>query len=67
MKNKVLLGSLITALLAFMLYSVNLKRVENTKLKIAGPKQEQVVKNKKVKKVPVSQKLPLLSTLITLK
>ncbi|MEB3363948.1 hypothetical protein SDC49_10055 [Lactobacillus sp. R2/2] len=50
MKNKVLLGSLITALLAFMLYSVNLKRVENTKLKIAGPKQEQVVKNKKVKR-----------------
>ena len=57
MKNKVLLGSLITALLAFMLYSVNLKRVENTKLKIAGPKQEQVVKNKKGKKGPSEPKV----------
>lgn len=49
MKNKVLLGSLITALIAFMLYSVNLKKVENSSLKIVGQGQEQVVKNKKGK------------------
>ena len=50
MKNKVLLGSLISALIAFMLYSANLKRVENSSLKIVGEKQEQVVKNKKGQK-----------------
>ena len=49
MKNKVLIGSLITALIAFMLYSVNLKKVENSSLKIVGQGQEQVVKNKKGK------------------
>ena len=49
MKNKVLIGSLITALIAFMLYSVNLKKVENSSLKIVGHGQEQVVKNKKGK------------------
>ena len=50
MKNKVLLGSLISALIAFMLYSANLKRVENSSLKIVGEKQEQVVRNKKGQK-----------------
>ena len=49
MKNKVLIGSLITALIAFMFYSVNLKKVENSSLKIVGQGQEQVVKNKKGK------------------
>lgn len=49
MKNKVLIGSLITALIAFMLYSVNLKKVENSSLKIVGQGQEQIVKNKKGK------------------
>ena len=49
MKNKILIGSLITALIAFMLYSVNLKKVENSSLKIVGQGQEQVVKNKKGK------------------
>lgn len=49
MKNKVLIGSLITALIAFMLYSVNLKKVENSSLKIVSQGQEQVVKNKKGK------------------
>ncbi|MBC6370756.1 serine hydrolase [Lactobacillus sp. ESL0261] len=49
MKNKVLIGSLITALIAFMLYSVNLKKVENSSLKIVGQGQEQIVKNKKEK------------------
>lgn len=49
MKNKVLIGSLITALIAFILYSVNLKKVENSSLKIVGQGQEQVVKNKKGK------------------
>ena len=49
MKNKILIGSLITALIAFMLYSVNLKKVENSSLKIVGQGQEQIVKNKKGK------------------
>ena len=49
MKNKVLIGSLVTALIAFMLYSVNLKKVENSSLKIVGQGQEQIVKNKKGK------------------
>lgn len=39
MKNKVLIGSLITTLLAFALYSVNLRRVENAHVEIVGQKQ----------------------------
>lgn len=38
MKNKVLIGSLITTLLAFMLYSVNIKRVENSQVQIVNQK-----------------------------
>lgn len=67
MKNKVLIGSLITALIAFILYSVNLKKVENSSLKIVGQGQEQVVKNKREKTPSVNQKLRLWSIQITLK
>ncbi|MEB3364123.1 hypothetical protein SDC49_11510 [Lactobacillus sp. R2/2] len=67
MKNKVLLGSLISALIAFMLYSANLKRVENSSLKIVGEKQEQVVRNKKDKSQFVNPKLLMLNILIILK
>lgn len=49
MKNKVLIGSLITTLLAFVLYSANLKRTENASLKIVGSKTHQVFNSSKNK------------------
>lgn len=51
MKNKVLIGSLITTLLAFILYSANLKRTENASLQIVGSKTHQVFSRAKNKKV----------------
>ena len=47
MKNKVIIGSLITTLLAFMLYSLNLRRVQNTSVEIVG--QSQSVKKERGK------------------
>lgn len=37
MKHKVLIGAIITTLVAFLLYTTNLKRVDNAKLKVVGP------------------------------
>lgn len=48
MKHKVLIGSIIVTLLAFILYTANLKRTENAQLKIVGPTISKVdQKNKK--------------------
>lgn len=47
MKNKVLIGSLITTLLAFMLYSFNLKRVQTADVKIVGQSEKQVTQKNK--------------------
>lgn len=55
MKHKVLVGAIITTLLAFLLYMVNLKRVENAKLTIVGPKTSKVAKNKKKTKEPIAK------------
>lgn len=53
MKHKVLIGAVITTLLAFLLYTTNLKRVENAKLKVTGPATSKVnKKNKKKSKEP---------------
>lgn len=52
MKNKILIGSLITSLCALVLYSTNVKRVENANLKIVDQNQNPVSQtdtNKKVK------------------
>ncbi|CAM3166854.1 beta-lactamase class A [Lactobacillus bombicola] len=40
MKNKVFVGSIITTLLAFMLYTVNLKQTKNADIKIIGQSQK---------------------------
>lgn len=57
MKHKVLIGSLIVTLFAFILYTSNLKRVENAQLKIVEPKNSKVVKGKKKTKEPKVKKL----------
>lgn len=49
MKNKILIGSLITTLLAFMLYSFNLKRVQNADVEIVGQSEKQVFQKRKSK------------------
>lgn len=52
MKNKILIGSLITSLCALVLYSTNVKRVENANLKIVDQNQNPISQtdtNKKVK------------------
>ncbi|WEV38941.1 serine hydrolase [Lactobacillus sp. ESL0680] len=50
MKNKIVVGSLIAALLSFMLYSANLKRVENTSVHIVSPQNKVVKKGAAAKK-----------------
>lgn len=53
MKHKVLVGAVITTLFAFLLYSSNMKRVENAKLQVVGPTVSKVnKKNKKKTKEP---------------
>lgn len=47
MKHKILIGSLIVTLFAFILYTSNIKRVENAQLKIVEPNNSKVAKNKK--------------------
>lgn len=47
MKHKVLIGAIITTLVAFLLYTTNLKRVDNAKLKVVGPTTSKVNKKKK--------------------
>ena len=57
MKHKILIGSLIVTLLAFILYISNIKRVENAQLKIVEPNNSKVAKNKKKTKEPKVKKL----------
>ena len=52
MKHKILIGSLIVTLFAFILYTSNIKRVENAQLKIVEPNNSKVAKNKKKTKEP---------------
>lgn len=52
MKHKVLVGAVITTLLAFLLYMANMKRVEDAKLTVVGPKTSKVAKKKKKAKEP---------------
>lgn len=52
MKHKILIGSLIVTLFAFILYTSNIKRVENAQLKIVEPNNSKVAKNKKKPKEP---------------
>lgn len=52
MKHKILVGSIISTLLAFILYTGNMRRVENAQLKIVGPTPSKVKKNKKKTKEP---------------
>lgn len=52
MKHKILIGSLIVTLFAFILYISNIKRVENAQLKIVEPNNSKVAKNKKKTKEP---------------
>lgn len=54
MKHKILIGSLIVTLFAFILYTSNIKRVENAQLKIVEPNNSKVAKNKRR---PRSQRL----------
>ena len=53
MKHKVLIGAIITTLVAFLLYTTNLKRVDNAKLKVVGPTTSKVNKKKKAKEPKV--------------
>ncbi len=57
MKHKILIGSLIVTLFAFILYTSNIKRVENAQLKIVEPNNRKVAKNKKKTKEPKVKKL----------
>lgn len=57
MKHKILIGSLIVTLFAFILYISNIKRVENAQLKIVEPNNSKVAKNKKKTKEPKVKKL----------
>lgn len=57
MKHKILIGSLIVTLFAFILYTSNIKRVENAQLKIVEPNNSKVAKNKKKTKEPKVKKL----------
>lgn len=57
MKHKVLIGSLIVTLFAFILYTSSLKRVENAQLKVIEPNSSKVTKGKKKAKEPKVQKL----------
>ena len=57
MKHKILIGSLIVTLFAFILYTSNIKRVENAQLKIVDPNNSKVAKNKKKTKEPKVKKL----------
>ncbi|AFR22638.1 serine hydrolase [Lactobacillus helveticus] len=47
MKHKIFIGSIISTLLAFILYTSNMRRVENAQLKIVGPTTSKVKKSKK--------------------
>ncbi|WP_195922581.1 serine hydrolase [Lactobacillus crispatus] len=57
MKHKILIGSLIVTLFAFILYTSNIKRVENAQLKIVEPNNSKVAKNKRKTKEPKVKKL----------
>lgn len=57
MKHKILIGSLIVTLFAFILYTSNIKRVENAQLKIVEPNNSKVAKNKKKTKESKVKKL----------
>ena len=57
MKHKILIGSLIVTLFAFILYTSNIKRVENAQLKIVEPNNSKVAKNKKKTKEKKKKKL----------
>lgn len=57
MKHKILIGSLIVTLFAFILYTSNIKWVENAQLKIVEPNNSKVAKNKKKTKEPKVKKL----------
>ena len=52
MKHKILIGSIISTLLASILYTSNMRRVENAQLKIVGPTTSKVKKSKKKVKEP---------------
>lgn len=45
MKNKVLIRSLVVSLFAFMLYSANMHKLQDGKVKVIEPKSSKVVKN----------------------
>lgn len=53
MKNKIFIRSLLVTILAFVLYTANMHRVENAELKVVEPKTSQVAK--KQKKAPVKE------------
>ena len=57
MKHKILVGSIISTLLAFILYTSNMRRVENAQLKIVGPTTSKVKKSKKKTKEPKVKKV----------
>ena len=57
MKHNILIGSLIVTLFACILYTSNIKRVENAQLKIVEPNNSKVAKNKKKTKGPKVKKL----------
>lgn len=57
MKHKILIGSIISTLLAFILYTSNMRRVENAQLKIVGPTTSKVKKSKKKVKEPKIKKV----------
>lgn len=64
MKHKILVGSIVTTLFAFLLYSTNTKRVENAQLKIVEPKSSKVTKKKtKEPKTPKTNKEPKVSSI----
>ncbi|MDF7638224.1 serine hydrolase [Lactobacillus sp. ESL0791] len=50
MKNKVLIGSLAATLVAFILYSANLRRINNASIKVITPSSSKIIKNKKAQK-----------------
>lgn len=52
MKHKILVGAVVSTLLGFVLYTSNMRRVENAQLKIVGPTTSKIKKNKKKTKEP---------------
>lgn len=63
MKNKLFVRSIITVLLAFMLYSANAKRINSAQIKILEPKTSKVTKKKSSnKKQPQEPTAPKISS-----